>query len=101
MREKHAKAGHFATDSNIAVAQRSDVIWLAVKPDVIPAVLTECGPTLLKKGCLVVSIAAGVTLSQMEAALPEGGLSAPPRAARAEILFRSPQIRGTFLQRRL
>ena len=72
MREKHAKAGHFATDSNIAVAQRSDVIWLAVKPDVIPAVLTECGPTLLKKGCLVVSIAAGVTLSQMEAALPEG-----------------------------
>ena len=41
MREKHAQAGHYATDSNVAVAQRSGVIWLAVKPDVVPAVLTE------------------------------------------------------------
>lgn len=72
MREKHVQNGHFATDSNVAVAARSSVIFLAVKPDVVPAVLAECGATLLERGCLVVSIAAGVTLAQMEAALPAG-----------------------------
>jgi len=72
LREKHAKAGHFATESNIAVCERSDIVWLAVKPDVVRAVLAECGPTLLARGCLVVSIAAGVTLAQMQAALPAG-----------------------------
>ena len=72
MREKHAKAGHFATDNNIKVAERSDVIWLATKPDVIPTVLAECGPALQRRGCLVVSIAAGVTLTAMESALPAG-----------------------------
>ena len=104
MREKHAKNGHFATDNNIKVAERCDVIWvsdivrhrnaltalladytkrgraigsdpcsqLATKPDVIPTVLAECGPALLKRGCLVVSIAAGVTLTTMESALPDG-----------------------------
>ena len=72
MREKHAKNGHFATDNNVMVAERCDVIWLATKPDVIPTVLSECGPALLKRGCLVVSIAAGVTLTTMELALPDG-----------------------------
>jgi pyrroline-5-carboxylate reductase len=72
LREKHAKSGHFATENNLRVAERSDVIWLATKPDVIPVVLSECGAALLKRGCLVVSIAAGVTLGAMEAALPSG-----------------------------
>lgn len=72
LREKHAKNGHFATDDNVSVAQRSDVIWLATKPDIVPVVLGECGPVLLEHGCLVVSIAAGVTLGAMERALPDG-----------------------------
>lgn len=72
MREKHAKNGHFATENNVSVAERSDVIFLATKPDVIPAVLAECGQALLKRGCLVVSIAAGVTLGAMETAMPNG-----------------------------
>ena len=72
LREKHAKAGHFASDNNISVVERSDVIWLATKPDIIPAVLAECGPTLHKRNCLVVSIAAGTTLGAMESVLPPG-----------------------------
>ena len=47
LREKHAKNGHFATENNVSVAERSDVIWLATKPDVIPVVLSECGTALL------------------------------------------------------
>ena len=35
LREKHAKAGHFATEDNVSVAERSDVLWLATKPDVV------------------------------------------------------------------
>ncbi len=41
LREKHAKAGRRATTSNLQVVRDSDVVFLAVKPDVIPAVLTE------------------------------------------------------------
>lgn len=72
MREKHAAAGFFATDSNVAVAQRCDTLWLAVKPDVLPAVLREIGPTVAARKSLVVSIAAGVSVATMEANLPPG-----------------------------
>jgi pyrroline-5-carboxylate reductase len=72
MREKHAKAGHFATSSNIEVAKRSDVLWIAVKPDVVPAVLREVGAVCAARGTLVISIAAGVTVADMEANLPKG-----------------------------
>ena len=71
-RQKHAKAGHFVSESNVAVADRSSVVWLATKPDDVPAVLTECGPTFLQRGCLVVSIAAGLKLASLEAMLPSG-----------------------------
>ena len=72
MREKHAQAGRFATADNIAVAKRSDVVWLAVKPDVIPDVLKEVGSTVKARGGVIVSIAAGVTIAAMEANLPAG-----------------------------
>jgi pyrroline-5-carboxylate reductase len=72
LRDRHAAAGHFATDNNISVVERSDIVWLATKPDAIPAVLAECGATLQKRNCLVVSIAAGMTTGTMEGALPPG-----------------------------
>ena len=61
MREKHLKNGFAATTSNAEVVQRSDTIVLAVKPDVIPAVLRECAAAV-GTAKLVVSIAAGVPL---------------------------------------
>lgn len=47
----------------------SQVFLLAVKPQVLPQVLAEVAP-LLPEGQLVVSIAAGVKLATIEAALP-------------------------------
>ena len=71
IREKHAAAGLFSTADNKAVVARADIIWLAVKPDVIPQVLQEVG-ALVGTSKLIVSIAAGVPLSAMEAHLPSG-----------------------------
>lgn len=51
------------------LAHPADTLVLAVKPQVLPAVLRELVP-LLPDGQLVVSIAAGVRLATLEAALP-------------------------------
>ena len=73
IRKTHEGCGYgLVTDNNIAVAQRSDVIFLAVKPDVIPAVLAEIGAAVVARCACVVSIAAGVSLGSLEAALPGG-----------------------------
>lgn len=50
------------------VGQSPDVVILAVKPQVLPAVLAAVAPRL--EGRLVISIAAGITLETLEAALP-------------------------------
>lgn len=60
-----------ATGSNRDAVAAADVLLLAVKPDVVPAVLAEVAP-VLRPGALVVSVAAGVPLRTYEAALPEG-----------------------------
>ncbi len=55
------------TDDNRRVARESDLVLLAVKPPHLPAVFTELVP--VRPDCLVVSIAAGVTLAQLSAGL--------------------------------
>lgn len=62
--------------SNIEAARAADIIVLAVKPQVIDAVLREIVP-VANRGKLVISIAAGVTISRIEQALP-----AAPRVIR-------------------
>lgn len=54
-------AGVTSTDSNAEVAVGCDTLVLAVKPQVLPAVLADLRPHLAARH-LVVSIAAGVTL---------------------------------------
>ncbi|KAL1507098.1 hypothetical protein AB1Y20_007956 [Prymnesium parvum] len=71
LRDKHTASGIFASADNSEVVARSDIIWLAVKPDVLPLVLKEVA-ALVGTTKLVVSIAAGVSLSTMEACLPLG-----------------------------
>ena len=51
------------------VAEQSDIIFIGVKPYAVPGVLRDISPCL-KADTLIVSMAAGVTLEALEAALP-------------------------------
>lgn len=70
-RESLSALGVRAVASNAEAASGADILLLAVKPWIVPAVLTELGPQLTSSQ-LVVSIAAGVTLRRMEELLPDG-----------------------------
>ena len=59
------------TAGNRDAVASADVVLLAVKPDVVPAVLADLAP-VLRAGALVVSVAAGVPLRVYEDALPAG-----------------------------
>ena len=61
--------GVTAIDDNAALVQRSEVVVLAVKPQMIDAVLAAVGLRLAPPK-LVVSIAAGVTLARIARACP-------------------------------
>ncbi|VTS01903.1 pyrroline-5-carboxylate reductase [Tuwongella immobilis] len=53
-----------AVASNLEVAQRAELIILAVKPQMLPALLNEIRPALTPAQ-VIVSIAAGITLRQL------------------------------------
>lgn len=59
-----------ASKNGIADGACPDVVVLAVKPQVLPALLGSVGSELGE--ALVISIAAGVSISTLEAALPKG-----------------------------
>ncbi len=59
-------------DSNEAVAQEADVLVLAVKPQVLPAVLTSLASVVAERRPLVVSIAAGVRARDIDRRLGGG-----------------------------
>jgi pyrroline-5-carboxylate reductase len=63
-----AQTGIAVHASNQFVVEHSDVIVLSVKPQAMSNVLTELGP-LIGAGPLIVSIAAGVTIETLVAAL--------------------------------
>ncbi len=52
------------TNNNCEVVKQSKVIFLAVKPHIVPTVLREVG-LLVTLDKLVVSIAAGITIHDM------------------------------------
>ncbi|HEV2455734.1 MAG TPA: pyrroline-5-carboxylate reductase [Verrucomicrobiae bacterium] len=65
--------GAKATASNADAATFADVLILATKPDQVAAALAEAHEPLKgKKNYLLISIAAGVTISRLEGALPAG-----------------------------
>jgi len=66
-----------ATTPDNAEVFRAEAVVLAVKPQVLPAVLEEVGP-LLTRDTLVISIAAGIPTARIEAATSE-----PVRVIRA------------------
>ncbi len=59
------------TDQNLEVVAASDLIVLAVKPQMMDDVLAEIAPTFDTRS-LLMSIAAGVPLARIEGALPQG-----------------------------
>jgi len=67
----HATHGIRTTTDNHALLRESDVLVLAVKPQVIDKVLTEVGADV-RGDQLVVSVAAGVPIEALEARLPPG-----------------------------
>src|SRR3954470_12251614 len=58
------EAGVSGTAENAEVAEKSEIVFVAVKPSVVLPVLTELAPLLERK--LVVSLAAGVRIQNME-----------------------------------
>ncbi|WP_414562937.1 MULTISPECIES: pyrroline-5-carboxylate reductase [unclassified Anabaena] len=60
------------TDNSLVFQQASEVVFLAVKPQVFSAIAQELADVLTKGlSPLVISILAGVSLSQLEAAFPQ------------------------------
>jgi len=71
--EKHSKSlGIRTTQRNTEVATFADVIFVAVKPNVVPAVLRDISPAIDVKRHLVVSVCAGVTCTTFANDLPDG-----------------------------
>jgi pyrroline-5-carboxylate reductase len=71
---RNAGVTSFATESdpraNLAAVSGARIVIVGVKPGMIPELLTEIADAL-EPGAVVVSVAAGVTVATMEAALPE------------------------------
>jgi pyrroline-5-carboxylate reductase len=70
----HERHGVTATTNNLAACHGADVVLLALKPQRLPKIVAD--PTIrgALAGKLVISIAAGVTLQQLSAWLPESSL---------------------------
>jgi len=83
--------------SNIEAAQKCDFIFLAVKPQVLPAVLNEIKPIVNKRitegyAPVIVSMAAGWTIAKLQSSLAENtqGVYAPV----ARIMPNTPALIG-------
>lgn len=72
LRELSKRTGFKAADSNREAADPSDIVLIAVKPADVPALLEELARTITRRH-LVISIAAGVKTSSIEAGLPMAG----------------------------
>lgn len=68
--EEIKSLGCRTTHANRAVVEESDTIFLALKPAVVPKVLSEVSPHVLSRH-LTVSLAMGVTINNVESVLPE------------------------------
>jgi pyrroline-5-carboxylate reductase len=70
-RDVAARSGCKSAATASAAAAAADIILIAVKPGVVPRVLTEIGSGISREQ-LVISIAAGVRIEKIESLLPEG-----------------------------
>uniref|UniRef100_A0A8C6LGD4 Pyrroline-5-carboxylate reductase n=5 Tax=Nothobranchius TaxID=28779 RepID=A0A8C6LGD4_NOTFU len=68
--ERFQELGVAVTHSNVEVVSGSDVVFVAVKPHLVPLVLAETSQHITDRH-VIVSVAAGVTLATLEGLLPE------------------------------
>ena len=61
----------FCPSPSAEVAKAADLMVVAVKPHIVPAVLREIGPAL-KPGCPLISVAAGVSIQSIQEKLKPG-----------------------------
>ena len=66
----HADYGVEVTLDNAEAAARADVVVLSVKPQIFERILAEIAPSISGKS-LVISIAAGITISEITSAFPK------------------------------
>jgi len=90
-REVFASAGATVVSSNQDVVARADVLFICVKPYGVKQLLQEVGPSLTDRH-LVVSIAAGVTLADLQAA-------AGPSARVVRVMPNTPCMVGASVSR--
>ncbi|KAH9508285.1 Pyrroline-5-carboxylate reductase 2 [Bulinus truncatus] len=64
--------GANTTKDNKLVVEKSEVIIIAVKPNIVSCVLKEVSPVVFTEKHLFVSIAAGITIKAIEQNLPSG-----------------------------
>lgn len=74
--------GVTVVESNEALVAAADVVVLAVKPQVVPAVLAPLAAQLAELDRVVVSIAAGTTLDRLAELLAVEGTQRTPRVVR-------------------
>jgi pyrroline-5-carboxylate reductase len=61
-----ATRGVATTADNIELVSRCAIVVLAVKPQVMGAVVTAIAPALKQRDCLLISIAAGITMASLQ-----------------------------------
>ena len=71
LNELNSQLGINVSTDNAVIAQASDILVLAVKPQILGSVLEDLKP-YINADKLIISIAAGVPLATYENALPEG-----------------------------
>lgn len=63
--------GAKATDNELSIASECDMLIIAIKPKGVAALLERIKP-VLNKECIVVSLAAGIGISELQSVLGEG-----------------------------
>ena len=82
VKEAAAKAGAIVFANNKEAASSGDFIFLAVKPQVLPTVLSEIAPVIRERiasgnPAVLVSMAAGWSISKIQAILSGSGMDLP------------------------
>ena len=76
------ETGAVVFESNMEAASKADFVFLALKPQVLPSVLSEIAPVIRERiasgnPAVVVSMAAGWSINKIEAILSSSGIDIP------------------------